>query len=64
MKRQVHENKIRRKNKKNILDNHYEWCKANGRDTSWYGEYKRVSTRKKLMFVWKHPKYYKELKKI
>ena len=32
---------------KQILDNHYEWCKANGRDTSWYGEYKRVSTRKK-----------------
>ena len=32
---------------KEILDNHYEWCKANGRDTSWYGEYKRVSTRKK-----------------
>jgi hypothetical protein len=33
---------------KEILDNHYEWCKANGRDTSWYGEYKRVSTRKKI----------------
>ena len=32
---------------KEVLDNHYEWCKANGRDTSWYGEYKRVSTRKK-----------------
>ena len=62
MKRQVHENKIRRKIRK-ILENHYEWCKANGRDTSWYGEYKRVR-RKKIMFVWKHPKYYKELKKI
>ena len=31
-----------------ILENHYEWCKANGRNTSWYGKYKRVSTRKKL----------------
>jgi len=31
-----------------ILENHYEWCKKNGRDTSWYGKYKRVSTRKKL----------------
>ncbi len=31
-----------------ILDNHYEWCKKNGRDTSWYGKYKRVSTRKKV----------------
>jgi hypothetical protein len=33
---------------KQILDNHYKWCKENGRDTSWYGEYKRVSTRKKI----------------
>ena len=31
-----------------ILENHYEWCKKNGRDTSWYGKYKRVSTRKKV----------------
>ena len=31
-----------------ILENNYEWCKKNGRDTSWYGKYKRVSTRKKL----------------
>ncbi len=31
-----------------ILENHYEWCKANGRNTSWYGEYKRVTTRKKV----------------
>ena len=31
-----------------ILENHHEWCKKNGRDTSWYGEYKRVSTRKKV----------------
>ena len=23
-----------------ILENHYEWCKANGRDTKWYEEYK------------------------
>jgi hypothetical protein len=31
-----------------ILENHYEWCKKNGRDTSWYGKYKRVTTRKKV----------------
>ena len=31
-----------------ILENHYEWCKKNGRDTSWYSEYKRVNTRKKV----------------
>ncbi len=31
-----------------ILENHYEWCKKNGRDTSWYGQYKRVTTRKKV----------------
>ena len=30
-----------------ILENHYEWCKKNGRDTSWYGKYKRASTKKK-----------------
>ena len=33
---------------KKILENHYEWCKANGRNTSWYGQYKRVTTRKKV----------------
>ena len=33
---------------KKILENHYEWCKVNGRDTSWYSGYKRVSTRKKV----------------
>ena len=22
-----------------ILENHYEWCKLNGRNTSWYKEY-------------------------
>ena len=31
-----------------ILKNHYEWCKLNGRDTSWYSGYKLVSTRKKV----------------
>jgi hypothetical protein len=31
-----------------ILENHYEWCKLNDRDTSWYDEYKQVSTKKKL----------------
>jgi len=31
-----------------ILENHHEWCKKNGRDTSWYGKYKRVTTRKKV----------------
>ena len=30
-----------------ILENHYEWCKKNGRDTSWYGKHRRASTRKK-----------------
>ena len=30
-----------------ILENHYEWCKLNGRDTSWYNGYKRVSTKKR-----------------
>ena len=42
-----------------IFENHYEWCKKEGRDISWYKEYKEG----KKMFVWKHPKYYKELKK-
>ena len=23
-----------------ILENHYEWCKQNGRDISWYKKYK------------------------
>ena len=23
-----------------ILENHYEWCKKEGRDTSWYKKYK------------------------
>ena len=31
-----------------ILENHYEWCKKEGRNTSWYGQYKRVTTRKKV----------------
>ena len=25
---------------KKILENHYEWCKKEGRDISWYKEYK------------------------
>jgi hypothetical protein len=25
---------------RHILENHYEWCKANGRDTTWYVKYK------------------------
>ena len=33
---------------RSILKNHYEWCKKEGRDTSWYGKYKRASTRKKV----------------
>ena len=41
--RTIYANEIRK-----ILENHYEWCKKNGRDTSWYGKYKRVSTRKKV----------------
>ena len=32
---------------RSILENHYEWCKKEGRDTSWYGKYKRASTKKK-----------------
>ena len=24
-----------------ILENHYEWCKKEGRDTSWYTKYKQ-----------------------
>ena len=23
-----------------ILEHHHNWCKANGRDTKWYEEYK------------------------
>jgi len=23
-----------------ILENHYNWCKQNGRDTKWYKKYK------------------------
>jgi len=23
-----------------ILENHYEWCKKEGRDISWYNKYK------------------------
>ena len=41
--RTIYGNQIRK-----ILENHYEWCKKNGRDTSWYGKYKRVTTRKKV----------------
>ncbi len=26
-----------------ILKNHYEWCKENGRDTSWYKEHKETT---------------------
>ncbi len=29
------------KNKRPIFENHYEWCKKEGRDTSWYDEYIR-----------------------
>ena len=47
------------KNKRPIFENHYEWCKKEGRDTSWYDEYIkgeydiRVAT----------PKVFKEIKK-
>ena len=34
--------------KRIIMEHHYDWCKKEGRDTSWYGKYKRVSTRKKV----------------
>jgi hypothetical protein len=27
-----------------ILENHYEWCKQNGRDTSWYKKMKKQSS--------------------
>ena len=27
-----------------LLKNHYEWCKENGRDTSWYKKRKKLST--------------------
>jgi hypothetical protein len=26
-----------------ILKNHYDWCKENGRDTSWYKEHKETT---------------------
>jgi len=32
---------------KRILENHYEWCKANGRDTSWYKKDKEKKDDKK-----------------
>jgi len=25
---------------RSILENHYEWCRKEGRDTSWYKKYK------------------------
>ena len=28
----------KREESKTILQNHYKWCKDNGRDTSWYRE--------------------------
>jgi len=39
-----------------VLENHYEWCKVNGRDVSWYKEYKegknvRVETPKVLQGI-------------
>jgi|TARA_R100001460_G_scaffold48109_2_gene86014 hypothetical protein len=27
-----------------LLKNHYEWCRENGRDTSWYKKIKKLST--------------------
>ena len=27
-----------------ILENHYEWCKQNGRDISWYKKIKKQSS--------------------
>jgi hypothetical protein len=27
-----------------LLKNHYEWCKENGRDTSWYEKRKKSFT--------------------
>ena len=29
-----------------ILENHYNWCKQNGRDTKWYKKYKEVDEKK------------------
>jgi|TARA_R100001510_G_C7544290_1_gene130552 hypothetical protein len=29
-----------------ILENHYKWCLANGRDISWYGEYRKQRNKK------------------
>ena len=31
----------------NVLDIHYEWCKKEGRDTSWYEKEKQNSKRAK-----------------
>ena len=25
-----------------ILDNHYDWCKKEGRDTSWYKDWRKI----------------------
>ena len=25
-----------------ILDNHYDWCKKEGRDTSWYKDWRKT----------------------
>ena len=41
---------------KKILENHYEWCKKESRDVSWYKEYKegknvRVETPKVLQGI-------------
>ena len=30
-----------------ILINHYEWCKKNGRDTSWYKKTKKEMLKKR-----------------
>ena len=34
-----------------ILDNHYDWCKKEGRDTSWYKDWRKtyVETPKLLL---------------
>ena len=32
---------------KKILENHYEWCKKEGRDTSWYKKNKEEKNAKK-----------------
>ena len=31
----------------NVLDIHYQWCKKEGRDTSWYEQEKQNSKRSK-----------------